>query len=214
MDGILRECDIITFHVPLNLQGPDMTHHMVNSRLLNKVNKGTIIINTSRGEIADGNALKEARNSGRISGLILDVWENEPDIDLELLAVCDQATPHIAGYSTDGKAQGTAMIIRELSEHFGLGLEEWEAVDLPVPEHTQVKIDCIELSHEEILRSVIQYTYDILKDDKSLRDNPEYFEKLRGDYPVRREFNAYTLDLINGDNEIKKICKKLGFTVL
>ena len=214
MDGILRECDIITFHVPLNMKGSDKTHKMINSKLLNTVNQGTIIINTSLGEIADGNALKQARNSGWISGLVLDVWENEPEIDLELLAICDQATPHIAGYSTDGKARGTGMIIRELSKQFGLELEEWEMNDLPMPEQAHLTIDCKDMSPEDILRSVVQHTYDIAKDDRRLRDNPGYFEKQRGEYPVRREFNAYTLDLLNGDNGIKKRCRKLGFTVI
>jgi erythronate-4-phosphate dehydrogenase len=214
LNGILRECDIITFHVPLNLNGPDKTHHMINSKLFNKVNPGTIIINTSRGEIADGNALKDAKNSGRIAGLVLDVWENEPDIDLELLAFCDQATPHIAGYSTDGKARGTAMIVHEISEHFGMGLEDWEADDLPLPENPHFTIDCRDMTQEEILKNVVQHTYDIAKDDLGLRNNPGYFEKLRGDYPVRREFKAYTIDLQNGDNEIKRICRKLGFTVI
>jgi erythronate-4-phosphate dehydrogenase len=144
----------------------------------------------------------------------LDVWENEPDIDLELLAFCDQATPHIAGYSTDGKARGTAMIIRELSKQFDLGMEEWEMNDLPVPEQTHLTIDCKDKSPEEILKRVVQHTYDIEEDDRRLRDNPGYFEKQRGEYPLRREFNAYTVDLINGDNEIKKRCRKLGFTVL
>ena len=213
LHGILRECDILTFHVPLNTDGPDKTLHMINDQLLNAVNTGSIIINTSRGEVADGRALKNALLNKKVAGVVLDVWENEPAIDMELLSMCDQGTPHIAGYSVDGKATGTAMIIRELSRHFDLGLEEWETVDIPAPAHSYLKIDCNGLTHEEILKKAVYHTYNVKEDDRRLREHPEDFEKLRGEYPPRREFSAFTLNLTNSDEEIKKKCRRLGFSI-
>jgi erythronate-4-phosphate dehydrogenase len=213
LDGILRECDIITFHVPLNLHGEDKTFQLINDSFLSRVNKGTIIINTSRGEIADGNALKKAYNSGHLAGFALDVWENEPDIDPELLNLSLQSTPHIAGYSADGKATGTAMIIRELSRHFDLGLEDWSAEDIPEPEYPVIAIDCTDLSNEDVIKKAVMHTYDVRSDDKRLRNDRAGFEIQRGDYPVRREFGAYELVLRNAGTDLRRICRKLGFKV-
>ncbi len=214
MEGIIRECDIITFHVPLNMEGQDKTRHMVNDAWLKKIKKGTILINTSRGEIADTHALKKALAQQHLGGFVADVWENEPHIDLELLSQCTLATPHIAGYSADGKARGTAMIVRELSRFFDLGIETWEP-PLPLPPSDNlITIDCADHDEDWILSNIFFKTYNILADDQELRKSPESFEKLRGSYPVRREYNAYVLDLENGWNEIKRNCRKLGFKVL
>jgi erythronate-4-phosphate dehydrogenase len=214
LKGILRECDILTFHVPLNREGEDKTWHMIDTGLLSKVNSGTIIINSSRGEVADGTALKSALKSGRIAGVVLDVWENEPDIDTELMAMCDQATPHIAGYSVDGKATGTAMIIHELSRYYDLPLEDWEATSLPEPAEPVIHIDCTGLDTREIIRRAVWHTYDVKADDKRLRMDPGQFEKLRGDYPPRREFGAFTVNLSGPGSEAGMILRKMGFIVL
>lgn len=211
LEGILRECDIITFHVPLNFQGEDKTFHMIDESFLNRINKGTILINTSRGEIADGNALKKALNKGRLAGFALDVWENEPDIDRELLKMSLQATPHIAGYSADGKAKGTAMIVRELSRHFGLEYYDWDVSSVPDPGNPVIVIDCTDLSPEDIIRRAIMHTYDVAEDDRRLREDPAGFEQQRGNYPVRREFGAYELTLKNAGSNIRNICRKIGF---
>ncbi|MBN1145484.1 MAG: 4-phosphoerythronate dehydrogenase PdxB [Bacteroidales bacterium] len=214
LDGIIRECDIITFHVPLIKTGIDKTYHMINDELLGSVNLGTIIINTSRGEVAEGSALKKAKGDKTIGGLVLDVWENEPDIDRDLLKLCDIATPHIAGYSADGKARGTAMVIDELSRHFDLGISGWEANNIPAPRNPEIRINCQGLPEDDILKAVLLQTYDVMEDDLKLRTNPADFEKLRGDYPPRREFKAYTLVLDGGSDEIKNTCHKLGFNIL
>lgn len=214
LEGILRECDIITFHVPLNRTGKDKTLQMINAGLLRKVNKGTIIINTSRGEVADGQALKEGLMNGSLSAVVLDVWENEPAIDTGLMNKCFQATPHIAGYSVDGKAKGTAMVVQELSRFFNLEMDDWETDDLPEPLQPVIEIDCKGVGKEQILKKAILATYDAGEDDRRLRNNPSEFEKQRGDYPPRREFKAYTLNLVNGDDALKRTCRKLGFKVL
>jgi len=211
LDSILRECDIITFHVPLNLTGEYSTYHMINRKLLGRVRTGSVIINTSRGEIADGKALMEGLHDGRLAGLVLDVWENEPNIDLDLMHKCTFATPHIAGYSTDGKANGTAMIIHELNRFFDLGLDGWETNYLPDPLIPEIRIDCKGLTHEEVLSRAILQTYNLADDDFLLRKAPCAFEQQRGEYAVRREYKAYTLYLEHADDYIKQTCGKMGF---
>ncbi len=122
---ILREADIITAHVPLSFGGSDKTFHLFNMESFSKMKNGVWFINSSRGEVADTVALKMALISGNLSGAVLDVWENEPDIDRELLDMAFLATPHIAGYSTDGKANGTAMVVNSLSSYFNLPITDW-----------------------------------------------------------------------------------------
>jgi erythronate-4-phosphate dehydrogenase len=213
LEGILRECDIITFHVPLNLSGPDKTFHMINTSLLDKLNPESIIINTSRGEVADSEALKKSLRTGILTGLVLDVWEKEPLIDRELMHKCTLATPHIAGYSADGKARGTAMIIHELSRHFKLGMEDWQAYPVPEPLYPELRIDCENVTDEAVICRSILHTYNVAMDDQRLRNAPADFEKLRGEYPPRREFKAYSLKLEHAAPELIKICRNLGFRI-
>ena len=104
MKEIQNKADIITFHVPLNKKGEDATYHLVDEKFIQNLKKQPLLINSCRGEVFKTEALKNSLKSGKISGLIADCWENEPDIDLELLALADYGTPHIAGYSKDGKA--------------------------------------------------------------------------------------------------------------
>jgi len=213
LEGILRECDIITFHVPLHRSGIDRTYHMIDHELLTRVNPGTILLNSSRGEVADGNALKDAIHQGRLGGMVLDVWENEPDIDRELLNLCSLATPHIAGYSADGKAMGTAMVVRDLSSLFNLGIDDCETNYIPDPMNTKIRINFYGLTREEIISRAVLHTYRITEDDTKLREEISGFEKQRGSYPLRREFKAYNLAIEHADPETKRICRKLGFNV-
>jgi erythronate-4-phosphate dehydrogenase len=213
LDSILRECDIITFHVPLSYDDPDRTYHMIEEGLISRLNPGTIIINSSRGEVANTGALKKAMREGRIESLVLDVWENEPSIDRELLSMATIATPHIAGYSTDGKAKGTAMIVQALSLFFDLGIEDWEPEDIPVPEKTVISLNCRHMDIEKALGEVILATYQVEKDDQHLRASPDTFEKQRGNYPLRREFPAYRVRLQHEHSGIRQLLMKMGFSV-
>jgi erythronate-4-phosphate dehydrogenase len=213
LEGILRECDIITFHVPLNRNGIDKTFYMIDDELLEKVNPGTVIINTSRGEVADTRALKNSLRKDKIGGLVLDVWENEPDVDHELLDLCNLATPHIAGYSADGKAMGTSVVVRELSRHFDLGIDGWETHEIPDPRDPDMAVDCKGLSDEEVISRIILHTYRVSEDDKRLRMDPSDFEKQRGDYPLRREFKAYSIRLENAAPDLKRTCRRMGFNI-
>lgn len=211
--GILRESDIITFHVPLITDGIDKTFHMVNEALLRKMNKGTIIINSSRGEVIDSDAFKNGIKSGHISGAVLDVWENEPCLDQELLEIVDIATPHIAGYSADGKANGTTMIIRALSRFFDLGVNDWIPAEIPDPPVNTIRIDCTGKSDDMIVQEAISTTYDITDDDRHLRNSVDTFEKQRGEYPLRREYHAYHLTLSEDRPGVVRRLKRLKFNI-
>lgn len=208
-DTIIKECDIITFHVPLNKEGDDMTKYLADGHFFTMLRPDTIIINTSRGPVVNNDVLKLALKEKRIAGAILDVWEHEPDIDIELMNLLDIATPHIAGYSYDGKANGTAMSVQALSKFFNLGLDNWYPSGIEKPQNLLLNIDCKGKLKEEVLYEIFSSSYNIEADDKRLRASVANFEKQRGDYPLRRELDAYTVNLLNDDHNFKTILSNL-----
>jgi erythronate-4-phosphate dehydrogenase len=211
LDIVLSASDIITVHVPLNVNGIDKTWHLFNEENFDKMKTGAWFFNTSRGEVADTNAVNKALISGKIAGAVIDVWENEPDIDLELMTNCFITTPHIAGYSTDGKANGTSMIVNSLSRYFNLPVENWYPGNVPIPSVSEISIDGKHRSDYDIIREAVFHSYNIEEDDTHLRADPADFEKLRGNYSLRREFTSYKINLINGSEEARKMLDGLGF---
>lgn len=211
LSEIMQKADIITLHVPLNMQGEDATFHLADAHFFEALKRQPIVINSCRGEILDTLSAKAALKNGLISGLVIDCWENEPNIDLELLELVDLGTPHIAGYSKDGKANGTSMSIQAVSRFFGLGIDNWKAQQVELPEKTIIELDGLNLSEEEILANAVLATFDIRNDDTALRKNTERFEKLRGDYRVRREFPVYRIYARNVIQETIEKLKILGF---
>ena len=213
LEHLLNESDIITIHVPLNMDGQDKTFHLFNSETFSKIKKGCWFINSSRGEVVETEALKDALGGERLAGGVIDVWEREPEIDIPLMHMTFLATPHIAGYSADGKANGTSMIVNDLCESFDIPLGDWYPTEIPAPPEPVLTIDCNGKSNEEILRRAVFHTYNIVEDDVRLRFDPSRFEKERENYPVRREFPCFTIDLKDGNEEITKLLKSLGFKV-
>lgn len=205
-DTILRECDIITYHVPLERSGKFPTFHMFDIIALKKVKPGLIILNSSRGEVVDTTALKEGLVSGIISDAILDVWENEPEVDLELLKQVSIATPHIAGYSVDGKANGTAMSVQSLACHFNLPLGDWFPKNISEPE--------INVIEEKNIFEVLLETYAINEDSARLKSEPALFEYYRGNYPIRREYMFYKVKTRNISDERAVLLQQLGFKII
>jgi erythronate-4-phosphate dehydrogenase len=210
---ILKESDIITVHVPLNMKGEDCTYHLFNDELFRQMKNGAWFFNTSRGEVADTAALKKALEAGKPAGAVLDVWENEPRIDLELLDKAFITTPHIAGYSTDGKANGTSMVVNYLAAYFNLPLKNWYPENIPEPQSTEIEIDCKFKSDEDILREAVFTTYRLNEDITRLRIIPSDFERQRAYYPLRREFPSYTITLKRMTNEIHKTLSDMGFKI-
>jgi erythronate-4-phosphate dehydrogenase len=211
LERLLKDSDIVTLHVPLNKSGEHKTYHLFDNDIFKEMKKGSWLINSSRGEVVDTSALKSILKSGRLGGAVIDVWENEPDIDLELMNSVFIATPHIAGYSTDGKSNGTAMIVNALSEYFNLPLKNWYPGNVPLPTEPVIEINGSGKSTEEIFRNAINHTYDIGLDDKTLRASPTDFEKQRGDYRIRREFSAFTINLNNVESKVISMAKEMGF---
>jgi len=214
LDKIQKEADIISFHVPLNMDGEDATYHMVNDAFIKKLEKKALIINTCRGEVFDTITIKKAIKSNSIAGAIIDCWEGEPNLDRELLKMVDYGTPHIAGYSKDGKANGTKMSVQAISRFFNLGIDSWEPEEVELPENTVIEIDGGQRREYSILAEAILTSYDIETDDDSLRNSPGSFEKQRGDYPVRREFDSYTVKAKNISEKTLMKLNKLGFKIL
>jgi len=211
---LLSESDIVTLHVPLNMVGRDATYHMLDEKRFRNMKKGALLLNTSRGEVIETNALKNALSSGCLGGVVLDVWENEPVVDTQLLSQVNLATPHIAGYSADGKANGTSIIVNSLCEFFNLPLRDWYPPDVPLPADPVIRIDCSGMEDEDVIRKAVFHSYDISEDDRDLRANPSDFEKLRGDYKIRREFPAYSLKLISAPDYLSGMLSDMGFRII
>jgi erythronate-4-phosphate dehydrogenase len=214
LDTLVARSDIVTLHVPLNREGEDATWHLFDAARLATLRPDQFLINSSRGPVVDGAALRAALQAKALRGAVLDVWEGEPEPDRALMALLDIATPHIAGYSADGKANGTRMSVRTVAAVLGLPLADWRPADIPAPaQPLEFSLDASGKSRQEVLSEAILHTYDILADDRALRAHPERFEQLRGDYPVRREPTAFTLRLQGGDPALADALAALGFHI-
>lgn len=206
LPALLQNADIITIHVPLNREEPDKTLHMVDRHFLHALKPGAILINSSRGEVLDEEQVVSELRGLRepMGGLVLDVWENEPDINRELMVKADIATPHIAGYSVDGKYNATKMISAAVCREFG-----WPEACLTTLEDVRLNLKP-GFSSLVTCHAFVQAAYNILADDNRLRESPETFEKQRNNYPVRREFSACSIEPFP-EGETGRILTGLGF---
>ena len=175
LETIARECDVITFHTPLSREGRYATFHLVNHEFLVSLKRTPYIINSSRGEVVDTDALLVALATGKVKDVVIDTWENEPDINQELLDVAFLATPHIAGYSADGKANATRMSLEALCKFFHI-----EATFDIMPDKVDIHISTDK--EEAYLQA-----YNPKRDSEWLKESPQKFEWFRGNYPIRRE---------------------------
>ncbi len=215
LDKIKNESDILSLHVPLSRDGMDKTFHLADDEFFNHLRKKPIFINSSRGEVVKTSSLIDAIRNGKISKTVIDVWENEPDIDLKLLSLVDIATPHIAGYSSDGKANGTAICVNAVNKYFDLGLgKNWYPSEIPLPVNgIELAINGNHKESQDVVKEVISSTYNIIDDSKRLKSSPSTFEKQRNHYPIRREFFNYTLNLKNCDEVTAEMFNKMNFKI-
>lgn len=214
LDYLLSNSDIITFHTPLIRQGEDATFHLMDESKLALLKKDAVVINSSRGEVCETRAMLKGLDNGQISRLVLDVWENEPNIDSKLHNKVWIGTPHIAGYSVDGKSNGSTMTIHAIAREFGLPLQDWQPTSLPVPDYPFIHLDNNSEPAYLTAAKAILRTYDILEDDKRLREDLEDFEKQRGSYPVRREFHIWEITPSRATRpETIEMLMALGFRV-
>lgn len=173
---LARECDMITFHTPLNRSGKYKTFHLADAGFFASLQRKPFIVNTSRGEVIETSALLDALNTEKIKDAIIDTWENEPDINLELLQKVFLGTPHIAGYSADGKSNATRMALEALCRFFHIDAE-FEIVPPALPP----------MSYSPDAEEAFLQVYDPTRDSDALKQHPGEFEHLRGNYPLRRE---------------------------
>ncbi len=213
LDQVLEESDIITIHVPLTSSGEDVTYRMVSHEFLERMKPGTILINTSRGKVIDEKSLRAAH--AKTGGLVLDVWENEPGINLETLRMTDIGTPHIAGYSYDGKLRGTQMIYNAACAFF-FRSPSW---NIPNEVATEI-VNEIDIANSlQPINDAVFSAYPIMEDDRRLREilnkdkseQEKYFDELRKKYPRRNEFSHFSVTSSKKQTDILKVLSALGF---
>mgnify|MGYP001031071162 CR=1 FL=1 len=212
LDLLLSESDIISLHVPLTMKGAYKTYHLADEEFFSKARHSALFINTARGPVMDTGAIAGAIDKGIIKDAIIDVWENEPLLPGSLLKKTFIGTPHIAGYSVDGKARGTAMAVRSVGRFFGLGLEKWHPSALPGKKEKTILLEK-EGYTDELIRNAILSTYKIEEDSNRLKRSPGEFEQQRNNYPVRREFGYYQIKTEHPDHQLKKRLSALGFRI-
>jgi len=209
------DCDIVTLHVPLEREGTDATYRLIGEGALSKMKPGAILINTARGGVVHEAALKPRVQDGALKACVLDVWENEPRPDPEMIALATIATPHIAGYSTDGRVAGTKMVLDAACELFGIE-HDWDPAPLlPTP-----ALPCAEIDSSKpcAIRNLVRDIYDIWAEDRWLREasllDPDAramaFDALRRDYPVRREFRNTVVTVRGSSPSISDTLAALG----
>ena len=194
LDELLTRSDIVTMHVPLENSGKYPTVSMADQSFFDRMKPGAWFFNSCRGEVMVKEAFLNAVSSGQLAGALIDVWPGEPDLAPELLDAVNFATPHIAGYSKEGKANGTAACVREIAAMFDIPqLKDFQVTTLPPPEFPQEIILSPALPCWQQLNQAVLHVYDIRRDSDALKQSPERFEALRGSYWNRREFSAYTV---------------------
>ena len=209
LETVKKEADIITLHTPLTKTGRHKTHHLADGQFFETLDKKPFVINSCRGSVVDNAAMKKALESGKIAGAVIDCWENEPDIDRELLLMADIATPHIAGYSADGKWTATKMSLENLNAFFESGIHPIKLMPLPQPDNPVIDLRGIEPAHQ--LAYAVRQTYDPMLETVNLKADPGNFYGFRSNYPLRREYGAY--EVKNADPAVVSTLRQLGFKV-
>lgn len=209
---LLQLSDVVTTHVPLETGGAYPTLNMADEKFFSAMKDGAYFFNSCRGEIIVPSALKSALRNGKPAGALLDVWPAEPNLDPELVKLVKFGTPHIAGYSKDGKANGTAMAVQVIAEFFGIdALRHWRPDTLPPPVYPVEITLPPNLSRRQQLNAAILHAYDIMNDVKQLYADVQNFEQHRGSYWNRREFHAFTVT--GASPETEPALRLLGFNV-
>ena len=218
LDRIPAESDVVTFHVPLTKQGPDKTLHMADQAFFARLKPGCLFFNCARGAVVKTDALLAAMDRGVVACAVVDTWEGEPAYRRDLLQRVDIATPHIAGHSFEGKVMGTVMVYREACRFLGVAPAWTHEGRLPPPPVPRVAVDAAGRREEEVLWDIAHRVYDIEADDRRFRAASaeadfEHFDRLRRDYPMRREFRFTTVSLKNASEALTRRVAAIGFQV-
>ncbi len=217
----LMNADIVTLHVPLTRTGDDATYHLFDEKRIRKMKQGAILFNTSRGAVVETDALKRTLLDNHLTAAVLDVWEGEPNISASLLELVALGSPHIAGYSLDGKVNALRMNYEAVCRFLSIPIDSDINTLVPDPAQPEIKIGSVNLSIEQVLREIVKEYYDIRVDDQLLLqlvslpeiEHGRYFQRLRAEYRIRREFFTSTVTLPNAAEEIADVLRLLGFKV-
>ena len=221
LEQIIEQCDVISLHTPLSKSGDFATWHLLDEARLNRLKPGTWLINASRGPVVDNAALRNVLNAREDLQAVLDVWEGEPQVDVELADLCVLATPHIAGYSLDGKQRGTAQIYQALCAFLGQTPQVQLADLLPAPWLAKVELSA-NSDQAWALAMVCRGVYDPRRDDADFRrtltgpvdQQKQAFDGLRKHYPVRGEIEGLTVHIEGHNPALTKMAAALGCVVV
>ena len=217
LEQIVERCDVISLHTPLSKNGDLPTWHLFDKARLNQLKSGTWLINASRGPVVDNVALREVLLQREDLQAVLDVWEAEPQVDVALADLCVIATPHIAGYSLDGKQRGTAQIYQAFCEYRGQ-VPQFSLDDLlPAPWLAEVSLNA-NSDPAWVLAMLCRGVYDPRRDDAdfrrslvgSVQEQRAAFDALRKHYPERREIDGLTVRIKGESPALQKIVAALG----
>ncbi len=217
----IQQCDIISLHVPLTSEGPFPTRHMIDTDFFASLAEDVILINTARGDVIDETASKDFLQKNSKATFVIDVWANEPAINLELLARASIVTPHIAGYSLDGKLRATQTVFEQVCNSLQVTdrVDRLQETFLPDTGHGITLNQ--EQSDIEAVSLAVLASYDVRSDAAALRcllddsvfDKKSYFEKLRSNYPVRREFSSLGIVPASESGSLCLKLQALGFRI-
>ncbi|MEK6629609.1 MAG: 4-phosphoerythronate dehydrogenase, partial [Acidobacteriota bacterium] len=215
----LLHCDIVTCHTPLTLDGPDPTFRLIGESFFSRLKPGAWFCNAGRGEVVDEALLHHALDGGRLGAVLLDVWDHEPEVDGRLVERVNIATPHIAGYSLEGKLNGTDMVYQAACRFLGQR-PTWDvAAAFPTAEVPHLDLDACGRADQQVLAEAVTRIYPILRDDDAFRqtaqmtasDRGRQFDRLRKAYPTRREFHRTTIALRGASPELRACLELLQF---
>jgi erythronate-4-phosphate dehydrogenase len=210
----IMQCDVISLHVPWVKDGPYPTQGLFDKARLAALKDNQLLINACRGEVVNNQAALELFEQGKSLNLVLDVWENEPNINMNLIPHTALATAHIAGHTIEGKARGTEMLYLALCKHLGVQADKKLSDYLPMAEPSSIKMS-EKHNFWQALHQLVLNVYNIDTDDQHFRANmhgAEQFRYIRKHYPIRREFSAITLN--TGNFVDSKAIYALGFLPL
>ena len=217
LEQIIEQCDVLSLHTPLSKTGEHPTWHLLDQSRLNQLKPGSWLINASRGPVVDNAALREVLTERDDLQAVLDVWENEPQVDVELADLCVLATPHIAGYSLDGKQRGTAQIYNALCDFLGQSAQVKLADLLPAPWLEKVELNASS-DLAWAMATLCRGVYDPRRDDADFRrslvgdvqSQKLAFDALRKHYPVRREIEGLAVHIKGENQSLETLVTALG----
>ncbi len=217
MDEVLQ-ADFISLHVPLTLSGSDATYHLLPHDRFARMKKGVVIVNTARGPVIETSALVTAIRKGIVHAALIDVWENEPAIDPELLSLTDLGTAHVAGYSMEGRLAAVRMVLEAARSHFGLA-STWDASSHLVPVERTIVFAELHCEFETAMHRIVRQVYDVEHDSAQLKEmlsrppqeRVPYYCELRTAYPLRREFSSHSVSLAPQAASLARPLSELGF---